>query len=168
MQDRAPAPAASMSACARCWWFRSCAGLHAAGGSGAAAAQFYARTRCRSWVSARSCGGHHGRLPGKSGRWQRQYPASQNAITARRAAFQQQVLSRVGSLPGVEAAGFTDYLPLARIAPGVHRYPKAPSAPTTWTRVLWFTSSRRVTCMPWVRACAAGTLLGATDRRDSR
>jgi len=41
-------------------------------------------------------------------------PASQNAITARRAAFQQQVLSRVGSLPGVEAAGFTDYLPLGQ------------------------------------------------------
>ena len=41
-------------------------------------------------------------------------PASQNSITARRAAFQQQVLSRVGSLPGVQAAGFTDYLPLGQ------------------------------------------------------
>ena len=40
--------------------------------------------------------------------------ASQEAITMRRAAFQQQVLSRVGSLPGVEAAGFTDYLPLGQ------------------------------------------------------
>lgn len=40
--------------------------------------------------------------------------ASQNAIAMRRAAFQQQVLSRVGSLPGVEAAGFTDYLPLGQ------------------------------------------------------
>ena len=40
--------------------------------------------------------------------------ASQNAITARRATFQQQVLNRVASLPGVEAAGFTDYLPLGQ------------------------------------------------------
>jgi predicted permease len=40
--------------------------------------------------------------------------ASQNAIALRRAAFQQLVLSRVGSLPGVEAAGFTDYLPLGQ------------------------------------------------------
>ncbi len=40
--------------------------------------------------------------------------ASQNAIAQRRAAFQQQVLGRVGSLPGIEAAGFTDYLPLGQ------------------------------------------------------
>ena len=40
--------------------------------------------------------------------------ASQIAIALRRATFQQQVLSRVGSLPGVEAAGFTDYLPLGQ------------------------------------------------------
>ena len=40
--------------------------------------------------------------------------ASQNAITLRRAAFYQQVLSRVESLPGVEAAGITDYLPLGQ------------------------------------------------------
>ncbi|WP_348263698.1 ABC transporter permease [Telmatobacter sp. DSM 110680] len=41
-------------------------------------------------------------------------PTSQNAITNRRAVFQQQVLSRIESLPGVEAAGFTDYLPLGQ------------------------------------------------------
>jgi predicted permease len=40
--------------------------------------------------------------------------ASQNAISLRRAAFQQQLLSRVGALPGVEAAGITDYLPLGQ------------------------------------------------------
>ncbi|MGA8090749.1 MAG: ABC transporter permease [Terracidiphilus sp.] len=40
--------------------------------------------------------------------------ASQNAIALRRATFQQQLLSRIGALPGVEAAGITDYLPLGQ------------------------------------------------------
>jgi predicted permease len=40
--------------------------------------------------------------------------ASQNAIAMRRAAFQQRLLSRIESLPGVEAAGITDYLPLGQ------------------------------------------------------
>jgi predicted permease len=40
-------------------------------------------------------------------------PASVKAILARRAAYFQPLIQRAGSLPGVEAAGVTDFLPLA-------------------------------------------------------
>jgi predicted permease len=39
-------------------------------------------------------------------------PQARQAIIQRRTAFYQQVLSRVGAIPGVEGAGISDYLPL--------------------------------------------------------
>jgi predicted permease len=41
-------------------------------------------------------------------------PAARLAITQRRTTFYQQVLARTGSIPGVEAAGISDYLPLGQ------------------------------------------------------
>ena len=53
---------------------------------------------------------------------------SQSAITARRH-LSQQILSRVGSLPGVEAAGMTDYLPLGQNRAWGTPFPKGVKRP---------------------------------------
>jgi predicted permease len=66
-------------------------------------------------------------------------PASQRAIIARRSSYYQNLLSRIGSLPGVEAAGITDYLPLGHnrawgtpFPKGVKRPDKIPSGPLVY------------------------------------
>lgn len=48
---------------------------------------------------------------------------------AKRGVIFQQILTRVGSLPGVEAAGFTDYLPLGQNRSWGLPFPKGVSAP---------------------------------------
>jgi predicted permease len=65
--------------------------------------------------------------------------ASGRAILARRAAYFQPLIERVSSLPGVEAAGTTDYLPLAGnrswglpFPKGVKRPDKLPSGPLVY------------------------------------
>lgn len=66
-------------------------------------------------------------------------PNSRKAILARRAAFYQQVLARVRAIPGIDAAGFSDYLPLGQnrswglpFPKGVKRPDKEPSGPLVY------------------------------------
>ena len=62
-------------------------------------------------------------------------------LTAReRGAIFQQILARVSALPGVEAAGLTDYLPLGQNRAWGTPIPKGSSVRTNSTlRVRWFT-----------------------------
>jgi len=66
-------------------------------------------------------------------------PESQRAILAARAAYFQRLIERVNALPGVEAAGITDYLPLGGnrswglpFPKGVKRPDKAPDGPLVY------------------------------------
>jgi predicted permease len=65
--------------------------------------------------------------------------AKPEVVIARRTAIFQQVLARVGSLPGVEAAGIVDYLPLGKnrtwgtpFPKGVKRPDKMPAGPLVY------------------------------------
>ena len=56
-------------------------------------------------------------------------PASREAIAKRLTTFYQQLLSRVEALPGIEAAGFTDYLPLGQNRSWGTPFPKGVKIP---------------------------------------
>ena len=78
----------------------------------------------------------------------------------------QQILARVGALPGVEAAGMVDYLPLGQNRAWGTPIPKGRNR--TDSRILpdrWSTWLRRDICARWARGCAGATLPGTTDRR---
>jgi len=66
-------------------------------------------------------------------------PATRLAIEQRRTAYYQQVLSRVGAIPGVEATGISDYLPLGQNRAwgtpwpkGIPRPDKVPAGPLVY------------------------------------
>ncbi len=66
-------------------------------------------------------------------------PEARRAIIQRRTAFYQQVLSRVGAIPGVEGTGISDYLPLGGnrswgtpFPKGVKRPDKMPAGPLVY------------------------------------
>jgi predicted permease len=58
-------------------------------------------------------------------------PASRLAIVSRRTAFYQRVIARIDALPGVEAAGISDYLPLGGNRSWGTPWPKGITPPAT-------------------------------------
>jgi predicted permease len=66
-------------------------------------------------------------------------PAGRQAIVQRRSSFYQQVFARIGAIPGVQAVGITDYLPLGQnrewgtpFPKGVKPPDKAPAGPLVY------------------------------------
>jgi hypothetical protein len=71
------------------------------------------------------------------------------------------ILSRVGALPGVEAAGMVDYLPMGQNRAWGTPTPQGSEAPgVKFPGGRWFTWSRRGICAPWARGCGARLHLG--------
>ena len=88
------------------------------------------------------------------------------ASEQKRTAIFQQVLARVGAIPGVEAAGITDYLPLGQNRSWGTPFPKGVKrAGQIDRRARWSMWSRRDICAPWAPGCAGATLPGTTGPR---
>jgi predicted permease len=75
----------------------------------------------------------------------------------------QQVIARVSRIPGVEAAGISDYLPLGRNRAWGLPVPKGFVKPRTLASpARWSTSSHPATCTPWAPASPDATSPGTT------
>ncbi len=72
--------------------------------------------------------------------------------TQKRTAIFQQVLARVGAIPGIEGAGISDYLPLSQNRAWGTALPQGRQAPRQCRAVRSSTSSLRAICTPWARA----------------
>ena len=89
--------------------------------------------------------------------------------TQKRTAIFQQILARVSAIPGVEAAGIADYLPLGQNRAWGLPFPKGVKRPDKIAcPVRWSTWSLRDICAPWEPGCADATSPGPTAPRASR
>ena len=141
---------------------RGCSGLRAAGRRGPAAAQLPPRARRRSWLPAAST------PPPSKSITTTAFPTTRPArlLRQKRGAIFQQVLARVSAIPGVEAAGIVDYLPLGQNRAWGLPFPKGVKRPEqSITARRWSTSSPRAICAPWAPGFAAATSPGTTARR---
>ena len=90
---------------------------------------------------------------------------SEEAAQLKRGEIFQQVIARVSALPGVEAAGISDYLPLGPNRSWDSPVPKGKIfAPGELPEPLVYVTTPGFDSAPWESGCTGATLPGPTGR----